>query len=139
MLTVLLYCPFRSGDKKKETLFGNIHSLPDSDWTYLSLVLRTRERKQAGEVLKIKICKGKGGSDVPIKGSYLWSKSLEIRGTWVAQLVKRLTLGFGSGHDLTVCGIKPCVGLHALSAEPAWDSLSLSLCPSPTRALTLSK
>ena len=62
-------------------------------------------------------------------------------GAWVAQSVKHLTLGFVSGHDLTVCGIKPCVGLCADSMDPAWDflspSLSLSLCPFPTRVLPL--
>ena len=26
---------------------------------------------------------------------------------WVAQLGKHLTLDFGSGHDLTVCGFNP--------------------------------
>ena len=48
-------------------------------------------------------------------------------GAWVAQLVKRLTLDFGSGHDLAVHEIEPLV---ELSPEPAWDSLSL-LFPSP--------
>ena len=52
-------------------------------------------------------------------------------GAWVAQLVKCPTLGFGSGHDVVVCEFEPYVGLHADSAEPAWDSLSLSLCSSP--------
>ena len=42
----------------------------------------------------------------------------------VAQSVKRLTLDFGSGHDLMVCEIKPCIGLSTFSAEPAWDSLN---------------
>ena len=41
------------------------------------------------------------------------------RGAWVAQLVKRLTPDFGSGHDLTVCEIEPRVGLCADSVEPA--------------------
>ena len=45
----------------------------------------------------------------------------------VAQWVKRPTLGFGSGRDLTVCGFEPCMGLFADSVEPAWDSLSQSL------------
>ena len=45
----------------------------------------------------------------------------------MAQLVKHPTLDFGSGHDLAVRGIEPHVGLQADSAEPAWDSLSLSL------------
>ena len=45
----------------------------------------------------------------------------------MAQSVKRQTLDFGSGHDLTVRGIEPHSGLCADSIEPAWDSLSLSL------------
>ena len=51
-------------------------------------------------------------------------------GAWVAQLVKHLTLSFGSGHGLTVREIEPCMGFHSDGAEPAWDSLSvpLSLC-----------
>ena len=40
------------------------------------------------------------------------------RGAWVAQLVKRLTLDFGSGHDLAVCEFEPRVGLRADSSEP---------------------
>ena len=50
------------------------------------------------------------------------------KGAWVAQSGKCLTLGFGSGHDLTVHGFKPFVGLCADSVEPAWDCLSLPLC-----------
>ena len=50
-------------------------------------------------------------------------------GTWVGQSVKHSTLDFGSGHDLTVHGFEPLIGLHLDSAELAWDSLSL--CPSP--------
>ena len=49
------------------------------------------------------------------------------RGAWVAQSVKRQTLDFSSGHDLTVCKFKSCVGICTESAEPAWDSLSASL------------
>ena len=45
----------------------------------------------------------------------------------MAQSVKRLTLHFGSGHDLKVLEFEPCVGLCADSVEPAWDSLSLPL------------
>ena len=56
---------------------------------------------------------------------------------WVAQSVKHLTLDPGSGRELEVCGIKPCIWLHAASTEPAWDSLSPSLCPSPTCSLSL--
>ena len=31
------------------------------------------------------------------------------RDTWVTQSIKRLTLDFGSGHDLKVCEIEPLV------------------------------
>ena len=46
---------------------------------------------------------------------------------WVVQSVKRQTLDFVSGQDLTVPEIEPRVGLCPDSVEPAWDSLSLSL------------
>ena len=53
------------------------------------------------------------------------------RGTWAAQSFERLTLGFSSGHDLTVHEFKPRIGLCTDSVEPAWDSLSLPLPPPP--------
>ena len=53
----------------------------------------------------------------------------------MAQLVKRLTLDFGSGHDLMVRGIEPPVWLSADSMESAWDSLFPSLSASPPLAL----
>ena len=56
----------------------------------------------------------------------------------MAQLFKCLTLGFGSGHDLMVHEFKPHIGLYADSVEPAWDPLSLSLCPSRMHTLSLS-
>ena len=46
----------------------------------------------------------------------------------MAQSAKRLTLDFGSGHDLTVREIEFLIGLHTDSEEPIWDSLS----PSPS-------
>ena len=51
------------------------------------------------------------------------------------------TVDFGSGHDLMVCGIGPCVGLCADGKELAWDSLSLSLSAPPlfAHALSLNK
>ena len=64
-------------------------------------------------------------------------KSSWGRGAWVAQSVKRPTLHFGSGHDLTVGEIKPYIGLCDNSVEPACDSLPL--CPSPAHAHSLSK
>ena len=54
-------------------------------------------------------------------------KNISGRGGWVAQLVKCPSLDFGSGHDLTVHGIKLCIRLYADSTESAWDSLSPSL------------
>ena len=38
------------------------------------------------------------------------------RDAWVPHSVKRLTLGFGSGHDLKVCEFEPHVGLCTASA-----------------------
>ena len=57
-------------------------------------------------------------------------------GAWVAQSVKHPTLGFGLGHDLTVCEFEPHIRLHADSAEPAWDSPSPSLSAPPPHACT---
>ena len=41
--------------------------------------------------------------------------------------VKHLIPDFGSDHDLTIHEFKPSIGLCADSAEPAWDSVTLSL------------
>ena len=60
-----------------------------------------------------------------------------FRAAWVAQSVRRPTLNFGSGHDLTLGEFKPRVGLWADSAEPAWDSLSPH--PSPAGVLSQNK
>ena len=46
------------------------------------------------------------------KYKYCW-------GVRVAQLVEHLTFGFGSGHDLMVCGIEPHIELCADSMKPA--------------------
>ena len=59
-----------------------------------------------------------------------------MRGTWVAQLVKRPTLDFSSGHDLIVRGFGHCTGFCVDSAEPAWDSHSL--CPASPTPLAIS-
>ena len=48
-------------------------------------------------------------------------------GAWVAQSVECPT---SSGHDLTIREFGPGIGLTAVSAEPALDPLSPSLCPS---------
>ena len=60
-----------------------------------------------------------------------------FRGTWVAQSVMHPTLDFGSGHDLTVLEFKPCIRLCIDSAEPTWDFVYLSLCPSLACYLSL--
>ena len=52
----------------------------------------------------------------------------------MAQLVKCLTLGFSSDHDLGVHEIKPHIGLCANSV----DSLSLTLSALPLCVLSLS-
>ena len=57
----------------------------------------------------------------------------------MAQSVKRPTLGFGSGYDLTVCEFEACVQLCTVSAEPAWDSLSLSASPLLALSLKINK
>ena len=48
--------------------------------------------------------------------------------SWVAQLVEHPTLGFCSGHDLTLWGGVPCQALHWQHGD--CDSLSLPLSPS---------
>ena len=64
-------------------------------------------------------------------------KNAKVRGTWVAQSVKPLSLGFGSGEDCTVCELEPCIGLCSDSTELAWSSLSLPLPLYGLRALSL--
>ena len=56
------------------------------------------------------------------------------RSTWVAQLVKHLSLDFGLGHNLMGHGIERCLGFCAQRGV----SFSLSLSPSPTCFLSLS-
>ena len=45
----------------------------------------------------------------------------------MAQLVKRPTLDFNSGHDLAVCEFKPNVGLALLTVQSLLGILSLPL------------
>ena len=56
----------------------------------------------------------------------------------MAQLVKHLSLDFGSGHDLMVCEFKPHVEACVGTAGPAWDSLSPCLSASLSHSLSLS-
>ena len=55
--------------------------------------------------------------------------SEEPLGVSVSQLVK--CLDFSSGHDLNGPEINPRVRISTDGAEPAWDSLSPSLCTPP--------
>ena len=48
----------------------------------------------------------------------------------MAMSVKCLTLGFSSGHGLTVPEYEPRIKLSAISAEPALDPLSPLSVPS---------
>ena len=58
----------------------------------------------------------------------------------MGQSVKRQTLDFSSGHDLTTHGFESRLGLCADSVKPVWDSLSpfLSAPPQRTHVLPLS-
>ena len=76
---------------------------------------------------------GHKSGKVYVQWCWLTKKS---RGAWVAQWVERPTHDWGSGHDITVCEMEPHVRLCAANSEPASDSLSL--CPSPAHALSLS-
>ena len=49
--------------------------------------------------------------------------------TWVTQLVKPPTFGFGLGHDFKTVRLSPA-SISVLSVEPIWDSFPLLL-PSP--------
>ena len=56
---------------------------------------------------------------------------------WLSRLSIRLSVG--SGPDLRAPEFEPCIGLWAVSAEPAWDSPSLPLSlPPPSFTLSLS-
>ena len=57
-----------------------------------------------------------------------------------AQPARHPTLDFSSGHDLTVCGFEPLIGLQADGADPTWDAVSFSLsAPARSLSITLSK
>ena len=58
-------------------------------------------------------------------------KNFKVRAPgWLSHLSVPI-LDFSSGHDLTVCGFEPQVGLCAGSVEPVWYSLSSSLSAPP--------
>ena len=72
-------------------------------------------------------CKNQGG------------RGTGLGGTWVARSVKHTTLAQVMISQSV--GLSPTSGsvLTARSLEPASDSVSLSLCPSPAHALSLSQ
>ena len=73
---------------------------------------------------------GTGGRNPPCQGQLQHPREVSLfLPAWVAPSVQRLTLDFGSGHDLTVRGIEPHVRLCADSEELAGDFLSPALCP----------
>ena len=53
--------------------------------------------------------------------------------------LKRPSLDLGSGHDLAVREFEASIGLCTVSAEPAWDSPSLSVPPPLVLSLSLSQ
>lgn len=57
----------------------------------------------------------------------------------MAQSTKCLTFYFGLGCDPTAHEFEPYIRFCADGAEPSWDSVSPSLCPSPVHSLPLSK
>ena len=70
-----------------------------------------------------------------IKFYHTRHKNFCCRNAWVVQLVKRLTLDFGSGHDLTICEFEPHIGFQVT----VWSLLGiLSLSPSLSLLLSLS-
>ena len=72
---------------------------------FIRTVVREREREREREKERLREEGRKEGR----KGK---------RETWVPQLVKWLTLDFGSGHGLMVPEMEPQVGYCADSAEP---------------------
>ena len=59
-------------------------------------------------------------------------------GAWgAAQSVKRLSLGFSWGRDLTVREVEPLAGLGAENKEPASDPLTPPLSAPPVLSLSL--
>ena len=62
--------------------------------------------------------------------TFSWYKEKIRAPGWLS----RVRSDFDSGHDLTVCGFQPRIGLCAHSSEPGacfQFCVSLSLCPSP--------
>ena len=89
-------------------------------WKAIHVVSLEEAHPQFVYVKKWKL--GRGG------GAPEWLSRL---GIWLLVLAQVMI-------SFMVCEFEPRIGLCADSAEPAWDSLSLSLCPSPASALSVS-
>ena len=91
------------------------------------------EEREAGSLLTLTeyVTKvdGKFFCEWPQKPSYFHKiKCRDVSG-WLRS-VTQPSVGFGSGHGLMVYEFEPHVRLCTDNAEPAWDSLSICLCPS---------
>ena len=71
------------------------------------------------------------GASVARCGSWLNNAPLGAPG-WLSQR----STDFGSGHECTARGFEPCIGLSAVSAEPALDPKSPSLSVPPLLVLS---
>ena len=89
----------------------------ECEWIFANSISR---RGLVSEIYKDLIQLHTQQTNNPIKKWVEW-------GTWVAQSVKRLALDLGSGHDLTVCEIKPCVSLYVLTVWRLFGILFLPL------------
>ena len=76
-------------------------------WTFLTWPRRERAHRLLGTVSPC----------TPVR-SFSSLHACTSWGTWGAQWVKCLTLGFSPGCDLTVCGFEPHIGLCTDSSEP---------------------
>ena len=70
----------------------------------------------------------------PIALLFLCTLKKDHWGTWVAQLVERLTFDLGSGQDLRVVRRSPIL-FSAVRSQSVWESLPLPL-PLPLLACT---
>ena len=71
---------------------------------------------------------------------YLFFRAIKKHFVGAPGWLSQLSADFSSGHDLTVFGFEPHVGLYADSSEPGvcfGFCVSLSLCTSPACALSL--
>ena len=79
--------------------------------------MQTVDKQKPGRLYEMKRqctkCKKTFGNHISEKGVISEIHKKLIWGAWVAPLVKRLSLDFSSGHNLSSHEIEPCTGLHA--------------------------